>query len=276
MPPSSVFSHNLRKLCEQSISIAQVARDLDISKVQMNRFLKGSSLPKPAVLQRVCDYFGVDARILLEPITDEEAEMLSAPPTSSAAVRRFSNALSASQRAGYEYVLTPTSGKGDLDYLPCGLYLWCRHAFGHAGKALQLPVRVSVHKGAHVLRGYDPLNSSIGSLRASNASRDREFRGLVTRHVVGLSVTFFARDSNDTLCFSYFSRTGHMGPDFYCGYSALTRPHTPGLRRFSPSVLKRLRGQEANPVWLAHNSGVMPMENLSSEIVNELKKPFEV
>lgn len=65
---TNVFGDNLRLLCGRRPSIASVARDLEISKVQFNRYLNGESHPKPPVLQRICSYFDVDGRILLEPL----------------------------------------------------------------------------------------------------------------------------------------------------------------------------------------------------------------
>ncbi len=75
---SLIFGHNLRSLCAHRASIAAVARDLDINKVQFNRYLTGQSFPKPAVLERICDYFDVDARILLEPL-DRVAPHMASP-----------------------------------------------------------------------------------------------------------------------------------------------------------------------------------------------------
>lgn len=276
MSPSMVFAHNLRKLCEQSTSIAQVARDLDISKVQMNRFLKGSSLPKPAVLQRVCDYFGLDARILLEPINDEELILL-APTTRAPDVgKRFANTLTIAQRSGFEYILSPSAYQGDADYLPSGLYLWWRRSLSRKDTILQIPIRVSIHRGAHVVRGYDPRDYNLGGLRPSNAARDREFRGLVVRHVVGMSMLIHARDRNDSILFSYYSRTGHLGPDLYSGYATLTRPYAPGLGRVAPSLIKRLTGAEANPVRLARLPSFVAPEALPDLVAAELSKTVEV
>jgi transcriptional regulator with XRE-family HTH domain len=63
-----VFGHNLRILTVKRGSISHVATDLEIGRVQFQRFLKGESFPKPQTLDRICRYFGVDARILTERI----------------------------------------------------------------------------------------------------------------------------------------------------------------------------------------------------------------
>ena len=62
-----VFAANLRLLCEKrGVSQAQAARDLDLGKVQFQRFLRAESFPKPNLLQKICRYFDTDARILTE------------------------------------------------------------------------------------------------------------------------------------------------------------------------------------------------------------------
>lgn len=75
-PMENVFGTNLRQLCGRRPSIASVARDLDIGKVQFNRYLTGESIPKPPVLRRICLYFGVDARVLLDPLERVEAQRI--------------------------------------------------------------------------------------------------------------------------------------------------------------------------------------------------------
>ena len=40
----------------------------------MNRILNGESFPKSGLMKRICDHFFVNARILLEPLAELEAE----------------------------------------------------------------------------------------------------------------------------------------------------------------------------------------------------------
>ncbi len=65
-----VFDKNLILLCKGRGSVSQVAGDLGISRVQMNRILNGESFPKPGLLNRICNMFDVDGRILLRPLAD--------------------------------------------------------------------------------------------------------------------------------------------------------------------------------------------------------------
>jgi len=54
------IAENLRLLCSYRPSISQVGRDLEVNRSQFNRYLAGTSLPRPALLRRICDYFGVE------------------------------------------------------------------------------------------------------------------------------------------------------------------------------------------------------------------------
>ena len=69
-----IFGRNLRELCKRTGTIAEVADHLGVNRVQMNRILNGESFPKPGLMKRICDHFSVNARILLEPLAELEAE----------------------------------------------------------------------------------------------------------------------------------------------------------------------------------------------------------
>ena len=65
-------------MCKRTGTIAEVADHLGVNRVQMNRVLNGESFPKPGLMKRICDHFSVNARILLEPLAELEAESFSA------------------------------------------------------------------------------------------------------------------------------------------------------------------------------------------------------
>lgn len=64
----AMFGANLKHLCREAPSISALCRDLGINRTQFNRYLSGESFPRPDVLHRICTFFDVDARILLEPV----------------------------------------------------------------------------------------------------------------------------------------------------------------------------------------------------------------
>ena len=61
------FPDNLRLLCGYRTSISQVCRALAINRSQFNRYLAGTSTPRPALMRKICDYFGVDLHEMLLP-----------------------------------------------------------------------------------------------------------------------------------------------------------------------------------------------------------------
>ena len=65
-----IFGANLRQLALKFPSVAGLCRQLGINRTQFNRYLSGESFPRPDVLHRICVFFDVDARILLEPVAD--------------------------------------------------------------------------------------------------------------------------------------------------------------------------------------------------------------
>ena len=64
------FSENLRLLCSYMTSITDVARRLGINRSQLNKYLAGSSFPRPAILRKIADFFGMDVHELLLPPED--------------------------------------------------------------------------------------------------------------------------------------------------------------------------------------------------------------
>ncbi len=64
------FARNLIILVEKERSVSECARNLRISRSQLNRFLGGETYPRPDILHRICQHFGTDARILTTPLSE--------------------------------------------------------------------------------------------------------------------------------------------------------------------------------------------------------------
>ncbi len=56
---SENFSKNLRSLCADYGSIAQVCRDIGLNRQQFNRYLNGGGMPSAHNLRRIAQHFGV-------------------------------------------------------------------------------------------------------------------------------------------------------------------------------------------------------------------------
>jgi transcriptional regulator with XRE-family HTH domain len=73
------FCRNLRLACSFHPSIALVCRKLAINRPQFNKYLSGATRPSAHTLQRICDFFGVDAHEMALP-HNRFAQLLSVRP----------------------------------------------------------------------------------------------------------------------------------------------------------------------------------------------------
>lgn len=53
------LQQNLNLLCDRHRTAAEICRDLDINRLQFNRYLNGKTRPSAKVMRKICDYFGV-------------------------------------------------------------------------------------------------------------------------------------------------------------------------------------------------------------------------
>ena len=66
----AVFAQNLKELMGASPNVSALCRELSLNRTQFNRYLAGESFPRPDILQKICLHFGLDARILLQPLSE--------------------------------------------------------------------------------------------------------------------------------------------------------------------------------------------------------------
>ncbi|GGH60816.1 hypothetical protein GCM10011341_33420 [Frigidibacter albus] len=66
-----MFGHNLRQMVAREPTVADLCRRLGSNRSQFNCHLQGEAFPRPDILHRICAHFGVDARILLEPLATQ-------------------------------------------------------------------------------------------------------------------------------------------------------------------------------------------------------------
>ncbi|MFD0857946.1 helix-turn-helix domain-containing protein [Roseovarius aquimarinus] len=173
----AIFGENLRKLSADYPSIAGLCRDLGINRTQFNRYLTAESFPRPDVLHRICQFFGTDARILLEPagkLRSASFDLLGHP-----AVAGF---------FGSEPVAVPE------DLFPSGIYRFVRRSF--VDETLFVRGLVYIHRadGYTFLRGAEPIDA-LRRQGLSTARRDREFRGIVMRQEEGIMILVTHRNS---------------------------------------------------------------------------------
>lgn len=208
----AIFGDNLRALSDDYPSVAGLCRDLGINRTQFNRYLSGESFPRPDVLHRICTFFGVDARILLERV--ETLRSASFDLLDHPAVHGF---------FGEEPVRVLPA------MFPDGFYRFVRRSFISEDEFATGLVYVHREDGYTFLRGYEPRDA----LRAQGLStdpRDREFRGIVMRQEEGIMAIVTHRQAM-SCSFNFLAQETSFQPNLWEGYVTRTlREKVSGIR----------------------------------------------
>ncbi|WP_372839473.1 helix-turn-helix domain-containing protein, partial [Phaeovulum sp.] len=146
-----VFGQNLRILAKGEDSISATCRALGINRTQFNRYLTGSAFPRPDVLHRICTHFGVDARILLEPLALEKEP-------------RMTDELA---RVLHSMVDAPLDFRVDQTLLPSGIYRIWRRSFLSPDRAMVSISRVYRDGLVTRMKSYEPYLTSPGQIEMS-------------------------------------------------------------------------------------------------------------
>jgi transcriptional regulator with XRE-family HTH domain len=137
-----MFGDNLRLLASDYPSISELCRQLGINRTQFNRYLGGESFPRPDVLNRICSFFDVDARILLRPLNEID---LPSPHPAATALTDFLG-----------------SGPGTLteDLLPAGFYYVSEAALDGAQATRYRVIHARRLPQCTMIRSYEPPTAS--------------------------------------------------------------------------------------------------------------------
>ncbi|MFX0541037.1 helix-turn-helix domain-containing protein [Roseovarius sp. S4756] len=239
----AVFGQNLRKLSADYPSIAGLCRDLGINRTQFNRYLTGESFPRPDVLHRICQFFGTDARILLEPA--ENLKTASFDLIGHPAVAGF---------FGAEPVSVPE------ELFPSGIYRFVRRSF--VDETLFVRGLVYIHRkdGYTFLRGSEPLDA-LRRQGLSTARRDREFRGVVMRQEEGIMILVTHRNSM-ACSFNFLAPETSFQSNLWEGYVTRTvREKISGIRA-ARMVYEHLGNDTAAVMAAARGKALVGIEDL--------------
>lgn len=198
----NMFGANLRQLSQQYSSISELSRQLGINRTQFNRYLSGESFPRPDVLDRICRFFEVDARILLDPV-----ETLSKP----------------GQVVNGAF-LSEFLGRGVLqlaeEFFPSGFYRFARRSFVSSDRFVVGLVYVFREEGVTYIKGFEAKEAMLSQGLAITPAV-REFRGYVSSHEDGVAFVI-ARRNSMTFSFNYLARVASLENNFWSGYVART------------------------------------------------------
>lgn len=249
-----MFGANLRLLARQYRSISDLSRQLGINRTQFNRYLSGESFPRPDVLDRICDFFGVDARILLEPAENlsSQGNLLSDPYLANFVGARLHD--------------IPES------YFPSGFYQFSRHSFMDKANFVTGLVRIFRKSGNTFLRGYESRMSMVLQDLPVDP-QTREYRGYLTRHEDGVAAIVSRRNAM-TCSFNYLTQVASFENNYWVGYATRTVPESASDTRIGRLVYEHLGTDSAKVLTAARASGLITEDDLKP-FHRRLLKPDE-
>lgn len=237
-----MFGENLRVLSRRYPSISELSRQLGINRTQFNRYLSGESFPRPDVLDRICAFFSVDARILLDPVDslDKGGAILNGP------------------------ILSDFAGPGvnDVgeDAFPSGFYRFSRRSFINDSQFVVGLVRVFRHAGHVYVRGYE-AREAMRQQGLPTDSRAREFRGYIIRQEDGIALVISRRKAM-TSSFNYLARVASFENNFWVGYVTRTVRESTSGTRVTRMVYEHLGNRLSDVLAAARGTGFKMEDDL--------------
>ena len=230
-----MFGANLRILSQRYPSISELSRQLGINRTQFNRYLSGESFPRPDVLDRICNFFDVDARILLDPVEtlNTRGDVLTGP-----VLANF---------VGAEVDDIPE------EVFPSGIYRFSRRSFVDESLFVVGIVFVFRQSGHTFVRGYE-AKEAMAQQDLPTDVRSREFRGFIARQEDGI-VAVISRRKAMTCSFNYLSRVASMENNFWVGYVTRTVRESINGSRAVRMVYEHLKGNRQVIRAAARNAG---------------------
>lgn len=238
----AVFGANLRRLSERYDSISDLSRQLGINRTQFNRYLSGESFPRPDVLARVCDFFGVDARVLLEPMECMRDEQ---DPIANAFLRGYVGA-----------------GVANIseDIFPSGFYRFSRRSFLKNDVFVIGLIHIRRNRNLTFVRGFESRAAMQVQDLPTDASA-REFRGIVMQQEDGI-VIIASRKNAMTSTFNYLNRVASFENNFWQGYVTRTVPEEVGGLRATRLVFEALGPRPKDALPVARANGFHTLDEL--------------
>ncbi|MVO18293.1 helix-turn-helix domain-containing protein [Parasedimentitalea huanghaiensis] len=239
----NMFGANLRHLAKAYPSISELSRRLGINRTQFNRYLSGESFPRPDVLDRICSFFDVDARILLDPV----------------------NTINTKGQILNGSILNDFLGQGvstlTEDNFPSGIYRFLRQSFVRENRYLIGLSYVFREDGVTYVKGFE-AKEAMHHQGLSTDSKTREFRGYATRQDDGVAL-IIARRGALTCSFNYLARVASLENNFWVGYVTRTVREGPNGTRATRMIYEHLGHKWSEILTAARSSGFIEESNLT-------------
>jgi transcriptional regulator with XRE-family HTH domain len=232
----SMFGANLRELAQREKSISALCRNLGINRTQFNRYLSCDSFPRPDILHRICEYFGVDARILLEPLS----------------TIGDSNGGPLNHEAVAAYLGASTAPVPE-DAFPDGFYRFVRRSFSNDALFVQGLIYVFRADGHCFLRGYEARQAMLNQGLPTDGAT-REFRGAILPQEDGVTA-LVSRLGAATATVNYLARIPSFENNFWLGYTARPVRENVAGPRFQRLVYEHLGRKRARIMAAARATG---------------------
>lgn len=253
-----MFGANLRQLSSRSKSVSQLCRELGINRTQYNRYLAGESFPRPDVLHKICEYFSVDARILLEPVAEIDTAMDNV----------FLNPITRN-------FLGTASRPVPEDMFPSGLYRFTRRSFMQEGIYVVSIAKI-YRSGMHTyVRGFE-LKEAMRQQGLGSSGEMREYRGVVLPQEGGVAMLLSRRRAL-SVSFSFAAPQVSFEHNYFVGFTALNVRESPGTQRISRLVLEHLSPNWATYMEAARSTGFRKTEEVPAYHRAQLQidRPFQ-
>ena len=231
----AMFGANLRQLSGSYPSISDLSRQLGINRTQFNRYLAGESFPRPDVLARICSFFDVDARVLLEPVDQIASKD---DPISNPFLRDF---------------IGPGARNVVPENFPNGFYRFSRRSFVNHDIYVVGLIHIRRDGVNTFLRGFE-TREAMRLQDLPTRAAEREFRGLVMQQEDGIAI-IAARANSMTCSFNYLSRAASFNNTFWAGYATRTVPEAAGNVRVTRMVYEHLGTSVAQALGAARRCG---------------------
>lgn len=238
-----IFSHRLKFFCEQKESASQVAADLSINRQQFARYLSGGSFPRPALIDRLAEYFQVSpAAFFVEMDTKTVVE----PDVDSASLKKFSSFFSDDCWSDIK----------DNDLRP-GFYLQIKRSFAFDGRIIQNLVYVYIKNGTHYVR-WMRVRSPL--YRGGRLVRKTSYAGIFLKRGGNLLLVD-KHTLNHGMTFHVFGTSYQHDPDMKPGvHSFLDSVESTGVK--SALILFRRLKPHESVLSVARNVGLVDEDSL--------------
>ncbi|QUJ77967.1 helix-turn-helix transcriptional regulator [Sulfitobacter albidus] len=237
-----MFGANLRSLSAPFGSVSKLSRELGINRTQLNRYLSGESFPRPDVLARICSFFDVDARVLLEPI----------------------DSLPRTKDAGEDPFVADFLGAGERHipqaHLPDGFYRVLRRSFSREDRFHSVLVRICRVGARTYLRGFAPISALPRDAMVRSTSA-REFRGRVMSQGDGLSIMMTGQNGTDAV-FNYLRKMPSHRNNLWLGYAVRSVPEHAAGERVTRTLYEYLGNRISDGLTAGRRAGPLGIDDL--------------